>query len=72
MEDQAVIEFFLDQADKVVDGNRSDLRIKLGLDYISVFHGKGYDRILCHNKLLPFFSKFYLYDTIDIRGQNTL
>ncbi len=48
VKDQAVIEPFLNQENKVVYGNRCDLRIEFCLDYTAVCHGKSYDWILCH------------------------
>ena len=48
MEDQAIIEALLYEADEVVDGVRSDLRVELCLNAVAVFHGNGYDWILCH------------------------
>jgi len=48
VEDQAVIKFFVDQTDEIVYGIGSDFRVKLRLDYVSVFHGNSYNRILCH------------------------
>ena len=48
VEDQAIIEALLYEADEVVDGVRSDLRVELCLNAVAVFHGNGYDWILCH------------------------
>ena len=48
VEDQSVIEALFNKADKVVDRVRGDLRIKLCLHNISVFHCNCNDRILCH------------------------
>lgn len=48
MEDQAIIEALLYEADEVVDGVRSDPRVELCLNAVAVFHGDGYDWILCH------------------------
>ena len=53
MEDQAIIEALLYEADEVVDGVRSDLRVELCLNAVAVFHGNGYDRVcICHNHSL--------------------
>ena len=48
VEDQTVIEMAADQAEKIVDGNGSDIGIKLRPDHVSVFHGDGNNGILCH------------------------
>ena len=56
MEDQAVIEALLYEADEIVDGVRSDLRVELCLNAVAVFHGNGYDWILCH-----FSASFLIY-----------
>ena len=56
MEDQAVIEALLYKADEIVDGVRSDLRVELCLNAVAVFHGNGYDWILCH-----FSASFLIY-----------
>ena len=51
VENNAVIEMFLDQADEVVDGFGSNIGIKLRFHDAAVFHGDSYDRIfLCHHK----------------------
>jgi hypothetical protein len=51
VENNAVIEMFLDQADEVVDGFGSNIRIKLRFHDAAVFHSDSYDRIfLCHHK----------------------
>ena len=52
VEDNAVIITFFNERDKVVYSIRRDLRIKLCLDDIAVFHFNSYDRILCHNSIL--------------------
>ena len=57
VKDQSVIKTFTDQADKVVYGNRSDFGIQLCFDHAAVFHGDGYNGILCHN-FLPLLMKF--------------
>ena len=52
MENQTVVEAFVYQADKVIHGVRSDLRIKFCFDDITIFHFDGNNRILCHMKNL--------------------
>lgn len=65
MENQTVIEVFLDEADKVVYGDWCDIRIKLCFDYIAVLHGKSNNWILCHCKF-----PFFYYNIIMITAQS--
>ena len=55
VEDQTVIEIFVDETDEIIDGNGSNIGIKLSLDHVPVFHGKCYDRIL----LFKFLQLYY-------------
>ena len=48
VEDQAVIEALLDEADEIVHADGSQVRIQLCDDLAAVFHLDGNDRILCH------------------------
>ena len=54
VEDQTVIESFLNEAYKIVDGIRSDLRIQFCFDHIAVLHGKC-NNWICHNHSSPLF-----------------
>ena len=51
VENQAVIEFPVDQADEIVHGDRGGLGIQFQTDDTAVFHGDGYNGIFCHNKI---------------------
>ena len=53
MENQTIVEVFLNQTDEIVDRSRCDFGIKLCLHHIAVFHSKCNNRILCHN-CIPF------------------
>lgn len=52
VKDQAVIKSLADQADEIIDRYRCDVGVKLRFDNVSVLHGDGNDRILCHNIVL--------------------
>lgn len=52
MENQSIIKVFVDQADKVVYGNRGYIGIKLQPDSPTVFHSDCYNWILCHKNNL--------------------
>ena len=49
VEDQSIIEALLYEADEIVYGVGSNLRIKLRFHNVAIGHGNGNDRILCHN-----------------------
>ena len=69
VENQSVIKFFVDQADKIVYGNRGGFRIKLSLYDISVFHSDCYNRILCHKINLPFCSYLGYNNHVGFHGR---
>ena len=48
VEDQPVVETGTCQRDEIADGIRRVVRIEFGSDDASVFHGDGYNWILCH------------------------
>ena len=60
VEDQAVIEALFHQADEIVYGVGSNLRIKLRFHNVAICHSNGNDRILCHNHNLLLFSILWL------------
>ena len=61
VEDQAVIEAFIDQADEVVDGLRGEVGIELRRDHIAVFHGDRYQRIDCFHCIRFLSVRVFLY-----------
>lgn len=50
VEDKAVVEFLVYQADEIVHGNGSGLRVQFKTDYFPAFHGDGDNRIFFHNR----------------------
>ena len=53
VEDQPVVKALIDQTDKVIYGNRSNVRVKLCFHDVAIFHCDRYDWILCHDYLPP-------------------